>query len=314
MTPGPTESKVRILIPCYNDWDALEKLLATFVTDLTPAFVAQCTVTVVDDGSTIANPIHFSALPFSVEILTLTRNLGHQKAIAIGLSWLKENREFDFVVVMDADGEDKAISIQKLVDTCKQNGNKIVFAERTKRHEGWLFIFFYRIYRIIFYMFTGLNISFGNNCAIPVKLLAKLVHVSEIWNHFPGGVIRSKLPYMRIPLSRGKRLAGQSKMNFTALILYGLSAISVQIEQVALRVLFFTLVTAGLLSTGILVYFIAGFPGWEPLIFSALIGIGILVMLSILTSLVLVFLVLSYRSQKLFIPAKDFWDYVDEGD
>jgi hypothetical protein len=142
---------------------------------------------------------------------------------------------------MDSDGEDKPEDIIQLIEASDKELDKIIFAKRTKRHEAIWFQVFYSVYKFIFSFLTGKTIAFGNFCIIPPALLTKITFVSEIWNHFSGGVIRSKLPYKHIPIERGKRLYGKSKMNFTSLVLHGLSAISVHIDTVAVRLVIFTI-------------------------------------------------------------------------
>ena len=164
-----------------------------------------------------------------VQIVRLYRNLGHQRAIAIGLSYIAKEVSCEKVIVMDADGEDAPKDINALVAASEQSPDRIVFAQRTKRQESFTFRFFYGIYKFIFRQLTGKVITFGNFSLIPQRRLQNLVRVSEIWNNFPGGIIRSRIPYVAIPTERGKRLAGESKMNFVSLVLHGLSTISVLI-------------------------------------------------------------------------------------
>lgn len=269
---------------------------------------------IVDDCSVL----NYESLPAgvgqSLSILRLYRNVGHQKAIALGLSYLADQSQTHPTIVMDADGEDRPEDIDKLIQRGVEQPGRIVFAHRAKRHESLLFRVFYEIYKRVFQLLTGKVITFGNFSLIPAGQLRKLAHVSEIWNNYPGGVIRSRLPYTAVPLERGRRLAGESKMNFVSLIMHGLSAVSVLMDTTAVRLVLFcvVMVAASVLGIGVVVYLKlftqAAVPGWTSyLVFSFL----IVILQAFLISLLLVFIVLSYRTQIQFIPARQYHDFVE---
>jgi len=120
----------------------------------------------------------------------------------------------DNVVVMDSDGEDRPIDINKLIESLdNNNSDKIIFAKREKRSEGFIFKFFYQIYKVIFYALTTQKLDFGNFSCIPRQFLSKVVSIPEIWNHYSGGIIKSKIPYVAVGTDRGNRYHGTSKMN-----------------------------------------------------------------------------------------------------
>ena len=269
---------------------------------------------IVDDCSVL----NYESLPAgvgqSLSILRLYRNVGHQKAIALGLSYLADQSQTHPTIVMDADGEDRPEDIDKLIQRGVEQPGRIVFAHRAKRHESLLFRVFYEIYKRVFQLLTGKVITFGNFSLIPAGQLRKLAHVSEIWNNYPGGVIRSRLPYTAVPLERGRRLAGESKMTFVSLIMHGLSAVSVLMDTTAVRLVLFcvVMVAASVLGIGVVVYLKlftqAAVPGWTSyLVFSFL----IVILQAFLISLLLVFIVLSYRTQIQFIPARQYHDFVE---
>ena len=306
------QSKINILIPAYNDWDALTLLLDR-IEATTNHLPYQIVCTVVNDGSNLEYPSE-KFRKYKIEVIHLMRNVGHQKAIAIGLAHLAEKGGFDKVIVMDADGEDAPKDINALVAASEQSPDRIVFAQRTKRQESFTFRFFYGIYKFIFRQLTGKVITFGNFSLIPQRRLQNLVRVSEIWNNFPGGIIRSRIPYVAIPTERGKRLAGESKMNFVSLVLHGLSTISVLIDVTAVRILIFSI---GMSLAALLVICIVLFlkwmndasPGWASTLSSALL---IVVLQSFLISLFLVFMVLQYRTQQQFIPVLQYRDFIEK--
>jgi polyisoprenyl-phosphate glycosyltransferase len=305
--------KITIVIPVFNDWDALYLLLGQICKVSGEQY--QLSITIVNDCSTdpVTGEIKgFNKLP--MRIINLNRNTGHQRAIAIGISQVQSEQNADYILVMDADGEDKPSDIPAMINGGISHPGHIVFARRTKRQESGTFRFFYTIYKMIFRMLTGIWIQFGNFCIIPASSLKHIVHVSEIWNHFSGGVIKSKMRYASIPLERGHRLQGSSKMNFPSLIIHGMSAVSVHIETVAVRLLLFSVVMIAVAGAGILV--VSGIrlftpfaiPGWASFL---VLAFSIIIFQAFLISLFLVFVVLTYRTQKHFIPANDYKDFVE---
>ncbi|AKD56134.1 glycosyltransferase [Spirosoma radiotolerans] len=307
--------RINIVIPLFNDWQALGLLLER-IRDVNGASLTdRLTFLIVDDCSSI----NFDTLPTgigqSLSVLRLFRNVGHQKAIALGLSYLASLPDQYPTIVMDADGEDRPEDIPLLLQTGAANPSRVVFAHRAKRHESFIFRLFYEVYKSVFRLLTGKVITFGNFSLVPAKQLRKLAYVSEIWNNYPGGVIRSRLPYTAVPLERGRRLAGESKMNFVSLVLHGLSAVSVLMDTTAVRLTLFCvmMVAASVFGIGVVVslrlFTDTAVPGWATyLVFSFL----IVILQAFLISLLLVFMVLSYRTQPQFIPARQFGDFVEK--
>ncbi|UTA68391.1 glycosyltransferase [Emticicia sp. 21SJ11W-3] len=298
--------KITIVTPLFNDWDCLYQLADQIHLVLANTEYSNYQILVVDDCSSLeVNIDKLKGHP--LEILHLNKNLGHQKAIAIGLSYLNVNYDSDFVVVMDVDGEDQPEHLPLLLaEAIKSNGKEIVFARRTKRNESFFFKIFYKIYKYIFILLTGKVINFGNFSVIPLKLLNKVTHVSDIWNHYPGGIIRSRLTYKSVGLERGERYTGKSKMNYTSLVIHGLSAIAVYIDTVSVRLMIAIslLIMVAIASIIIVFAYSVYIPMWGVLLF-----LGIL-MQAFLSSLILVFTVLSYRVNFNFLPAVHFQDYV----
>jgi polyisoprenyl-phosphate glycosyltransferase len=238
--------KTTILIPQYNDWEALSLLIEQINTSIPAKHLLSTSLIIVDDCSSIQKTEMTKFDGKNIQIIRLFRNLGHQRAIAIGLSYIATEFKNTSVVVMDADGEDAPKDIPQLINASENDLNKIFFAQRSKRQESLLFRIFYQIYKFVFKQLTGNTINFGNFCIIPTSLLQNVVRVSEIWNNFPSGVVKSRLPIGTIPIERAKRLAGQSKMNFVSLITHGLSAISVLIETTSVRVLLLSLIASSI--------------------------------------------------------------------
>jgi len=230
--------KIICLTPVYNDWESFSILLRNIEKQYQSVSGYSVAIVAMNDGSVDEFELH-SGTSLAVEIVSLKNNVGHQRAIAIGLQYINaEKSDFDFVVVLDSDGEDRPEDIPELVAKCDALGSKkIIFAQRKKRQESVLFKIGYFFYRYSFYMLTGQKINFGNFSCIPNKLLKKIVYQENIWNHYSGSIIQSKTPFDKVLLNRGKRYAGQSKMNFTNLILHGLSSISVYFDFLSVRIL-----------------------------------------------------------------------------
>jgi len=234
------EDRLVILIPVYDDWAAAQLLLAELDRALA-GFAAPVSVLFVDDGSREQPPALDPGSPQklqSVEILHLRRNLGHQRAIAVGLVYIYEHMPCRAVVVMDGDGEDRPVDILPLAARFeKDDGRSMIFAARAKRLESPVFRALYRVYRGVHRVLTGDPVRVGNFSIVPFESLGRLIVVPEIWNHYAAAVVRSRLRFDSIPIARGQRLAGKSKMNFIGLLLHGLSAFFVYGDIIGARLL-----------------------------------------------------------------------------
>jgi len=313
------ENSLIILIPVFNDWEAVTALLPLLDEDMKS--VEQPTrVVLVDDGSTEPLPKEINTIRFDsivrLDILSIRRNLGHQRAIAIALSYIQANVPCRAVVIMDGDGEDSPGDIPRLLRKNEEEGErKIIFADRRKRSEGWLFCCFLRVYRLLHLLLTGISIRVGNFSIIPFQLLNRLVVVSDLWNHYAAAVFKARLPFETIPTTRGNRLAGRSRMNFVSLVVHGLSAISVFGERVGVRLLVALSVLTGFVFIGLISIVIIQFsteievPVWitytTGILFVFLVQI-------IMLMLVFAFIVLGSRVSPSFIPMRDYIFYVGE--
>lgn len=307
------ENSILIMIPVFNDWKALEILLTQLDKSL-DAMNMIAEVLVVDDASITSRYNSFISSDLKaiqqVNILELRRNLGHQRAIAVGLAYIEANLSCQAVVVMDGDGEDAPRDVPRLINKCNQEGyNKLVFAQRTKRSETLLFKFFYTIYKYLYKVLTGQAIRVGNFSIIPRKILQRLVVVSEIWNHYAVGVLKARVPYTEISSRRGTRLAGQSQMNFMSLVTHGMSAISVYGDVVGVRLFIATCLLISIATILILVAITVKFttnlaiPGWTSYMVALLF---IILMQGVMLSLFFIFIILNGRNNFNFLPQRDY--------
>ncbi|MFP5042401.1 glycosyltransferase [Parasediminibacterium sp. JCM 36343] len=305
---------LNIILPLYNDWESLDILLKKIKAVESKENIGVCNIFVVNDSSSIPYKSDKSIFNGSCRTINLNKNIGHQKSIAVGLSYLLKTGIRGDVIIMDSDGEDMPEDIIKLVAAAKEESGKIIFAKRKKRNESLGFILFYNIYKLIFKLFTGKEIGFGNFCFVPASKLDKIVHLHEIWNHFSGGIMKSKLPFAEIPIDRGTRYAGKSKMNFNALVIHGLSAISVHIEAVLIRIIIFSvsaitmLLLVILASVAMKLFLHITSPGWAT---TVIIGSLIIIFQLFLTTLLFSFQVLNNRSLRLVLPIKDYADFIE---
>jgi glycosyltransferase involved in cell wall biosynthesis len=252
-----------------------------------------------------------------VDVLRLRRNLGHQRAICVGLSYLDchTSAACEAVVLMDSDGEDDPRDIPRLLEKHRQEGGqKIVFAERTKRSESLLFRMGYAVFRLLHRLLTSHRLHVGNFSVIPRAQLRSLVVAPELWNHYAAAVFACRLPQCSLPTARGKRLDGKRQMSFVGLVIHGLSAISVFSEVVSVRLLLVSLllIAATLLGiggvVGVRLWTNLAIPGW------ATFTVGLLLVMflqAVMLSVFFSFMILASRNGATFLPIRDSSMLVD---
>jgi len=304
-----------VVAPVYEDTEAASQLLL----DLGRAFCAahmDVRILFVDDGSRapLAEKLH-SESHFQVEVLRLRRNVGHQRAIALGIAHVHEHIGCDAVVVMDADGEDRPEDAVALVARCREQANaRIIFAQRTRRSESPLFQACYRFYQLLHWLLTGIRVRVGNFSAVPGSCLPALVTLPSLWNHYAAAIFQARLPRALLPTVRGQRYHGRSKMNFVALVIHGLQAISVFIEIVAVRLLLtvcvFAVGSTLLFGLTLAAKHWAGLatPSWAVVLCGGLFVTGLSLALG---SLSLTLGLLAQRNSLDFIPLRDYRLFVE---
>lgn len=314
----PDPAEVTVMLPVFNDWAALDELLRR-LDDVVDQLDIKVHVLIVDDGSTQALAQGQLAESYGaidpLEILHLRRNLGHQRAIAVGLAYLEaERKACQLVVVMDSDGEDDPQDVPRLIERADQtNRSSMIFAERTKRSESLFFQGCYHLYRLAHRILTGRSVRVGNFSAIPRKRLESLVATSELWNHYAAAAFTSRQPFETIPTSRAKRLDGRSKMNFVGLVIHGLSAVSVYSDIIGVRLMIATLLMIGLDVLAIAVTLMIrlstdlAIPGWASTVFGVLL---IVLLQATLFLFVFSFMILAGRNSAGFLPSRDYIHFV----
>jgi polyisoprenyl-phosphate glycosyltransferase len=240
-------SRLTIVMPVFNDWESAATLLGDIEEALAGSGLA-IDVLMVDDCSLEPPPAQFAAGPLiaRVDCLRLAANVGHQRAIAIGLAEVAQHAASGLVAVMDCDGEDRPVELRRLVEMAGGDSGRVYVAQRAQRSESGLFRLYYRLYVALFRLLTGQRINFGNFAVLPAPFMRRIINDPNVWNNFPAAVVRSRLPVTYVPTRRGKRYFGQSRMNFVSLVAHGLGAISVFSEAVFVRILVFSSMLLGL--------------------------------------------------------------------
>ena len=310
---SPADSfRLVIVMPVFRDWDVASLLCRQIDQQLVQLPGVSVSIVLVDDGSPVAlqgwssfTPMHIARM----DMLLLRRNMGHQRAIAMGLCTIRDEIECDAVLVMDADGEDRAEDVVRLFSYFREHPERIVFAGRQRRYEGVVFRTGYRGYRLLYWLLTGVTVREGNFSIMSHAALDRIVTMSELWNHYAGAVYKSRLPHLRLATDRGHRLGGKSHMNLVALVAHGLAGISIFYDVVATRILLGSVFGVFVLSLviaivfGIRLYTKLAIPGWATYT-SGLLLVLVIQIASIAFSLV--FSLITTRLNMTFVPARDY--------
>ena len=235
--------KFIILIPLFNDWKSVSKLLGQI--DLqTINWDVEVSIIIVNDASTEERSdlkFNFKKIKL-VKILNMKENRVHQRCIAAGLKHICENEDFDHVIVMDADGEDRPEELNSFFMKAKETPNMTITGNRFKRSEGLVFRFLYEIHKLLTLIFTGKLIKFGNFSCIPKDHVKQLIQKPYLWNTFSSSVVKTISDRTFINSIRGTRYVLPSKVNFNGLIFHSLTIISVFRNEVIIRSILFFLV------------------------------------------------------------------------
>ena len=220
--------KIKILIPIYNDWQSVSKLLDE-INNLSINSEFQISTIIVNDASNHDRQDEEINLDniYSIKILNMKKNQGHTRCIATGLKYIYEKEDFDYVIPMDGDGEDRPEEINDLINQIKNSNYKPIVGERIKRSENLLFKVCYQIHKLITLTFTGKTIKFGNFTCLSKITVEKMINEKATWNSFSGSLTKVEKDLSSIPSIRGTRYFGPSKMSFYNLIRHSLSIISV---------------------------------------------------------------------------------------
>ena len=228
--------KYVVLIPIYNDRESL-KILVENINSEIKGLNHEISLVIVNDASSqqiIDNYPNTESIS-SIEIINMKENRGHARCIASGLKYIFEKKEFDFVIPMDGDGEDRPEEIKNFIQLSEQSGEKSIVGERVKRSEGLFFQLCYQFHKFLTLAFTGKSIKFGNFTCLSKSTVNKLLDEKATWNSFSGSLKKIEKDLISIPSTRGKRYSGPSQMSFFNLLKHSLSIISVFRKTVLIR-------------------------------------------------------------------------------
>jgi len=220
--------KIKILIPVYNDWKSVFKVLDE-INDLDLNSEIKISVIIINDASNHDLPDLEKSLEKidSIKVLNMIANQGHTRSIAVGLKYIFEKEDFDYAIPMDGDGEDRPEEIKMFLDKAESSKGNTFIGERIKRSENFVFKICYQIHKLITLVFTGKSIKFGNYTCLPKSTVEKLINEKATWNSFSGSLTKVESSLTAVPSIRGERYFGPSQMSFINLIKHSLAIISV---------------------------------------------------------------------------------------
>jgi len=228
--------KYIILIPIYNDRESLTKLIENINSEIKD-LNSEISVIVINDASSqqIIDQYQNTENINSIEIINMKENRGHARCIASGLKYIFEKKEFDYVIPMDGDGEDRPEEIKNFIELAEQSEDQSITGERIKRSESLFFKFCYQFHKFLTLAFTGQSIKFGNFTCLSKSTVEKMLNEKATWNSFSGSLKKTEKNLLSIPSIRGARYFGPSKMSFFNLLKHSLSIISVFRKTVLIR-------------------------------------------------------------------------------
>jgi len=228
--------KFKILIPVYNDWQSVSELLDKIDHNIL-GVDHEISVIIVNDASNHDRKEEdkiFENIQ-SIKILNMRINQGHARCIATGLKYIYEKEDFDYIIPMDGDGEDRPEEIKDFINQIQNSNSKPIVGKRVKRSEGLFFKICYEFHKLITLTFTGKSIKFGNYTCLPKTTVEKMINEKATWNSFSGSLSKLEKDLFEIPSIRGDRYFGPSKMSFANLLKHSISIISVFKKTVLIR-------------------------------------------------------------------------------
>jgi len=233
-------SKIKILIPVYNDWQSALKLLENINLHIS-ALEDEFSITIFNDASTEGRPKLLANLGNlkSIKIINMKENRGHARCNATGLKYINEKEDFDYIIPMDGDGEDRPEELSLLIEKIKDFPNTVITANRVKRSEGFIFKFCYLAHKYLTLVFTGQNIKYGNYTCLPKSIINEMVNEPATWSSFSGSLAKITKNRNFILSERGTRYFGPSKMSFINLLKHSLSIMAVFKSTLLIRSILF---------------------------------------------------------------------------
>ena len=224
--------KYVILIPIYNDRQSLKLLIENINQEIKDSN-SEISIVVINDASSqqiIDEYLNVENI-HSIEILNMKQNRGHARCIASGLKYIHEKKEYDFIIPMDGDGEDRPEEIKNFIEISKQSGDRSIVGERIKREESIFFKICYQFHKFLTFAFTGKSIKFGNFTCLSKATVKKMLDEKATWNSFSGSLKKIEKDLISSPSIRGKRYFGPSQMSFFKLLKHSLSITKLKVVR-----------------------------------------------------------------------------------
>tara|TARA_Y100000590_G_scaffold280397_1_gene315001 strand:+ start:6376 stop:7260 length:885 start_codon:yes stop_codon:yes gene_type:complete len=265
--------KVYLIIPLYNDWKSLNKLLG-LIDKKVNSKKTYFNILIVNDCSTESNEktkYKFRNIK-SIKIINLKKNVGHDRALAIGLKILEKKFSFDYAITMDSDGEDNPKYINNFLKKIKNEQNTIIVAKRKKRSVSLIFSILYFIHLSFLFIFSGTWLNFGGYNCLSRTAVLNLLKEKTLWGNYSATIALSNIKIDFLNTDRSKRYFGPSQMNYFKLFLHSLSILSVFKKNIFLLsalLIFINLLMVGLQNS--LIFYV-------PIIILILINLLILLM------------------------------------
>ena len=236
-------NKIQILIPVYNDWQSVFKLLENINSEVS-TLDGEFSIIIVNDASTESRPELLANLDSlkSIKVINMKENKGHARCNAAGLKHVNEKEDFDYIIPMDGDGEDRPEELSLLIKKIKEYPGIVVTANRVKRSEGFMFKLCYLFHKYLTLVFTGQNIKYGNYTCLPKSTVNEMFNESSTWNSFSRSLAKVAKDKRSIPSERGTRYFGPSKMSFINLLKHSLSIIAVFKKTLLIRSILFLII------------------------------------------------------------------------
>ena len=203
-------------------------------------------------------------------VLVPPYNLGHQGAIVYALRELAPTlRPDDVVVTMDSDGEDRPEDLPALLAPLLERREDLLLvsvARRTSRQESFAFRVSYLAFKAVFRLLTGVVIRSGNFAAMRGALVVAAIGHPCFDQCYSSSLI--SLPFRRrdVPLARGARYSGRSRMGFIRLVTHGMHMLMPFLDRIAVRCLLASAVVGAAAAASLVTILTAAdvAPLWSP--------------------------------------------------
>ena len=234
MFVGRQRTKISIIVPCYNEQEALPYFYEEAIRVL-GTMSCEYEILFINDGSTddtLSVIKAFSQDNQNIKYISFSRNFGKEAAMYAGFC----NASGDYIAVMDADMQDPPALLPEMLEIIEKEDYDSVATRRENREgepviRSWFAKKFYRIINKI----SDADIMDGARDFRLMKrdMVQAIVKMGEC-NRFSKGIFGwIGFRTYWLPYKNQERVAGKTKWNFWGLLKYALDGI-VNFSQVPL--------------------------------------------------------------------------------